>query len=161
MYLNKQTISVQGFNPLGPKALTHFIPAHIFLHKHFLVSEMLKRSRGRYTDEQVMRCAKMSGAFGKEVDRLFSTAGLVEAVGTAHKTERSRKYISDISKFVKEYRKDALHDYLGGRCHQKFSNFKISNNIVNPRAMARQIVNLCKERDLWRLITEREMIGND
>ena len=37
---------------------------------------MLKHSRGRYTDEQVARCSQMGGAFGREIDRLFTLAGL-------------------------------------------------------------------------------------
>ena len=37
---------------------------------------MLKKSGGRYTATQVARCAQMSGAFGKEMQRILCASGI-------------------------------------------------------------------------------------
>ena len=40
---------------------------------------MLKSSGGQYTDTQIDRCAEMSGAFGKEMGRILTSAGVAQA----------------------------------------------------------------------------------
>ena len=118
---------------------------------------MLKRSRGRYTDEQVIRCAKMSGAFGKQIDRLFTSTGLADVATPGRHTGRSEKYKQDIAKFVQEYKQDALHDYLPVREHQGFKSFQATYRVRNARAMGRKLYEDSKRLDLWKRIQDREM----
>ena len=118
---------------------------------------MLKRSRGRYTDEQVLRCAKMSGAFGKQIGRLFSATGLADVDLIGRHKPRSGRYQDDIANIVKEYRQDALHDYAPPRKHQSFKYFHTSSKVLNQRALGRKLNEECKKIDLWKRIRDREM----
>ena len=113
----------------------------------FSLSEMLKRPRGNYTDEQVARCAELSGSFGKEVDRLFSEAGLGNFCSPDHASSHSKRYREDVATFVKEFHRDGLFEYLPGRYHKGFKKFKYSRQIREPQTMAHLMMRLAEDMD--------------
>ena len=43
---------------------------------YYFALEILLRSRGQYTPQQLKRCAQMSGTFGKEIDNILSDSGI-------------------------------------------------------------------------------------
>ena len=86
---------------------------------------MMKRSRGRYTEKEVQRCAEMGGAFGKDLDRLLTSAGVVTFDDSFSRSDsQKRRQIEDIKEFVRDYRSDNLFGNVPGRFHEGLSNFK-------------------------------------
>ena len=53
---------------------------------------MLKHFRGRDTDAQLLRCATMGGAFGKDIDRLFTEVGLTDTASHGSKKRTRFSY---------------------------------------------------------------------
>ena len=117
-----------------------------------ILSEMLKRSRGRYTPKQVERCAQLGGAFGKEIDRLFTNSGIGDFMTRDTKVHKI-PYEEDVQHFVREFQDDALLDYLPGREHKGFENFLYSTKILSPQTLGRKLHALSKTLDKWRRIT--------
>ena len=64
-----------------------------------IVKEMLKHSRGRYTDKQILRTSKIVGQTGKRLDEIMA-----QSVASNHLSggqHRKEKPNSDVLKFVK------------------------------------------------------------
>ena len=111
---------------------------------------MLKNARGNYTDREIGRCAQMSGPFGKQLDNMFTSAGIVDM--RSHPTKkRSNAYLADIKRFVQEYQAEALCDYIPGRNHDGFEEYQQTNRIKSPTALGRNLfaksqhLDMCKK----------------
>ena len=76
---------------------------------------------GRYTAEQVARCAEMSGPFGKAFEQLFLSSGIGQFASSHSNNSPCIK--SDIVTFVEEYREDALFSFIPGRHHKGYDTF--------------------------------------
>ncbi|XP_078141846.1 uncharacterized protein LOC144539769 [Centroberyx gerrardi] len=115
------------------------------------VKEMAHRSRGMYTDRQIQRCAETSGAFGKDLDRIFAVAGVGNSVSPQFSSGSAHKRIqADVAQFVSEYGKDGLFAFLPGRSHQGFDEFTYPRNIRDPQRMGELMKSFAKDMDLWR-----------
>ncbi|KAL7381000.1 hypothetical protein ABVT39_026866 [Epinephelus coioides] len=113
-------------------------------------SEMMKRSYGRYTDQETQRCAEMGEAFGKELDRVLTNAGVASLEQSWSIRDRSKKrQIADIRKFVREFNSDGLFDKVLGRFHDGLEKFSYSTKIKNPKRMGRKMRELALEIDDW------------
>lgn len=113
-----------------------------------LISEMMKRSRGQYTDKQVMRCSQLGGEFGREFHRLVS-----ENMGMGHEgigKKSSNIYQKDVVACVKELQPDALFDYCPPREHKAFPGFVRSSQIKDPQKLGRHLNRLSEDLDFWR-----------
>ncbi|XP_038047575.1 uncharacterized protein LOC119721568 [Patiria miniata] len=122
-----------------------------FLNNEF--KDMLLRSRGRYTPKQVQRCAQMSGAFGKQIDRLITDGGLGDLVqGNGSKTRHANK--KDVLDFVKEFQKDLLFVYHPGRYHRGFEEYAYSTGIKSPDLLGRKLRKTAEVMDMWKNITD-------
>ncbi|CAH1242413.1 Hypp6676 [Branchiostoma lanceolatum] len=117
-----------------------------FLNNDF--KEMLKHSRGQYTDKQVQRVSEMSGSFGRLLDRLFPQAG-PGSMTYGSTFSHDGRYAADIAKFVKEFKGDGLFEYLPGRSHGGFDNFHYKTGIQNVEKMGAKIRKLAQDMDLW------------
>lgn len=120
-----------------------------------LFSEMLKSSRGVYTDKQVSRASKMCGAFGKEVQRLFH-ASLGDGLEYQTTRKQPARYGKDILALVNDLQKEALFDYLPPREHSGFQQFVHTNKIKSPLKMGRRIHELNVDMDFWNRRTNRK-----
>ena len=115
---------------------------------------MAKRSRGNYTERQVNRCALMSGAFGREIDRLFGEAGLGDGNCDIYQ-KRLKSNVKDITKFVNEFAKDALLDYLPPRAHRGIGELDMASQIHRPRELGMKLRELSVAMDLWETLPQR------
>ena len=112
---------------------------------------MVLRSRGRYTPKQVQCCAQMSGAFGKQIDRLITKGGLGDLVqGTS--SSRPDTNLKDIADFANEFRKDALFTYHPGRYHRGFEEYVHTASIKSPDLLGRKLQQNAQVMDLWKKI---------
>ncbi|XP_035687479.1 uncharacterized protein LOC118423433 [Branchiostoma floridae] len=118
-----------------------------FLNNDF--KDMLKHSRGQYTDTQVQRCAEMSGPFGRELDRVFTAAGLGSYITHASTFSHDGRYQADIDRFVSDFKGDGLFAYLPGRQHTGFEDYTYNSRIRQPEKMGGKLRQLAKEMDLW------------
>ena len=120
----------------------------------FLFVEILKHSRGRYTDDQVQRAGKMAGPLTRELDKVFA-----HNIGECHTQTSSRKdpdYTQDIQKFIATYRKKKLFDYIPGREHSAFPKFKFQPTIDNPKKLKAKIKEIMKNMDSARNVQLRQ-----
>jgi hypothetical protein len=63
------------------------------------VLEMMKHSHGCYTERTVRLCAAMSGAFSRELERVFCEGSLAEA--SPHEYDRAPSVLAeDVQHFV-------------------------------------------------------------
>ena len=120
----------------------------------FCFPEMLKHSRGRYTEDQVARCAQMGGAFGQQIDRLFTLAGLGQ-FDTREVRARPNWYHEDIRTFCDEYQESALLDYLPGRQPEGFETFTFNRHIKQPWKMGQKLKTLSQKMDTRKEIRRR------
>ena len=79
---------------------------------------MLKRSNGRYMEKQTKRCAQMTGAHGKLIDKI-----LMEASMSDYSYKNHDGYRSGADKFVEEYMDDGLFEYVPGGFNKHFKEF--------------------------------------
>ena len=115
----------------------------------FLPVEMLKHSRGNYTPNQLQRCSRMGGAFGKEMQRVFQEAMCLGDTFLAKRSHTAR-YYNDLKTFVNEFASEALVDYVPPRSHRAFPNFVLDTGIKSPRKLGRHIRALNDDLDFWR-----------
>ncbi|XP_066264517.1 uncharacterized protein [Branchiostoma lanceolatum] len=123
-----------------------------FLNNDF--KEMLKHARGRYTDTQVARCAEMGGPFGQELDRIFTRAGLGSFITHTVTTSHDGRFQADIATFVEDFKEDGLFEYLPGRHHTGFEDFKYGTRLKHPQKMGSKMRQLAMEMDLWNEIAQ-------
>ena len=116
---------------------------------------MLKHSRGHYTDQQVARCAQMGGAFGRQVDRLFTLAGLGQ-YDSRDVYKRPNWYKEDIRAFTEEYQEYALTDYLPGRQPAGFKDFVFDISIKSPRQLAQKVLQFSTDMDTRQALRRRQ-----
>ena len=112
---------------------------------------MLKKSGGSLTEKHVDRCSKLSGAFGREIDRLFTDAGLgrLPAYDSPHKLPPA--YRTDVQKFVSELKPLKVCEYVNSsRHHRGFENFQATVNITCPYMFGQKMKHLAKDLDQWR-----------
>jgi hypothetical protein len=114
------------------------------------IAELLKRCHGRYTDKQTERCSKITGSFGKDLDRVFNQVmfGLDREHTTRKKTST---YFRDINKFVTMYKADAPFSYCPPREHSAFSQFTdITSKIKHPGKLGQRLFAIGEEFDFWK-----------
>ena len=99
---------------------------------------MLLRSCGRYTDLQLQRCARLSGAFGKQTDWFLTEGGLGDLVPSKNTAKKSACN-KDVLDFVKEFQKDALFDYHPGRQHCGFEVYINDSCLRSPNLLGRKL----------------------
>ena len=112
------------------------------------ISEMLKRSRGRYTPDQIRQVAIMSGAFGSSVQR-----GVEKALGMLPPCSRQHhntKYRSDVHKFSKLMKTRQLFEYVADRSAGHFQQFNHTKAINEPAKLGHRICELSTKLDFWR-----------
>ena len=115
-----------------------------------LISEMLKRANGNYTEKQILRCTQMSGTFGRQLDRVFTKSGL-GAMETRRDKVREKAFQKDLSLFVEECGRRNLCCYKPGRrAHKGFADIGVDAHITNPIAMGQKMVYLSTRMDNWR-----------
>ena len=110
---------------------------------------MIKAAKGNTTPKHVLRCGQMSGAYGKQIDELFTTSGLGDMLPSNRKA-RQHEYASDIRSFVKEFYSDALCDYVPGRQHGAFPEFENSTALPRPEVLGRKLRALSEKMDHFR-----------
>ena len=115
---------------------------------------MLKKSRGRYTDQQIERVGIMSGAFGKEVRGTIEDIMGLPRHGTRRKTPT--EYRTDVHKFSTLTKNARLFDYVAKRGDPNFPNYTHQVRITNPLNLAKQIQKLSKSMDFYR---ERSLLS--
>ena len=76
------------------------------LNKNF--KEMLKRSRGTYTNAQVQRCCQLCGAFGRYLDDIFMTSVTATDQRPKKPCHQSTKYDTDVQQFLEGYKDECL-----------------------------------------------------
>jgi hypothetical protein len=102
------------------------------------IAELLKRCHGRYTDKQTERCSKITGSFGKDLDRVFNQVmfGLDREHTPRKKTST---YFRDINK------------YCPPREHSAFSQFTdITSKIKHPGKLGQRLFAIGEEFDFWK-----------
>lgn len=110
---------------------------------------MVRNSRGNYTDKNILRCARISGPFGRTLYKLFTQAGLVD-MAALDARKASPQYSRDIQRFIQDYQEFALYDYLPGRQHDSFPEFVHSTAITAPWKLEKKLRKLCHRMDQWR-----------
>ena len=111
---------------------------------------MIKHSKGRYTDTQIDRCAKLSGPFGDRMKALFNQAiGREEGRNGAECFHEM--YDTEIKEFVAEFYEDKLVKYVKGR---KLPRLDIpqkheSSVVKNPYMLGKYISMRCNAIDRW------------
>ncbi|XP_030852129.1 uncharacterized protein LOC100893251 [Strongylocentrotus purpuratus] len=118
-------------------------------HVNMDYKEMLLTSRGRFTEEQVKRCAEMSGPFGSSLDAMLTNANVVD-MGAKYQKQRRNVYEDDIVRFVEEYEQDALFDYLPGREHSAFQGFVHDGKVHDPKKLGKKLKQLSNNLDMWK-----------
>ncbi|XP_071490821.1 uncharacterized protein [Diadema antillarum] len=113
---------------------------------------MVKSSGGSTTPQQLSRCAQMSGPFGKDLDALFTGAGIVDMEDST-RGKRTDLYDADIRRFTEEYQADALLDYIPGREHSGFGAFEGRCMMQNPKKLGEKLQSLSVKLDMWKNIT--------
>ena len=111
---------------------------------------MLKRSRGNLTHKQILRCAQMSGAFGRQLDRIVTTSCLGDMLTSVY-TAPEKPYVRDIPLVVEEYGRRKLCAYKPQRTpHRGFVGLTNSGKIYKPISMGKKIRDLAQRMDDWR-----------
>lgn len=122
---------------------------------HSFLSEILKRSRGVYTAKQTNRSAKMAGAFGQHLDRVF----IAEMAGKERVLHQSRKegqlYMDDVRSFVDQYRGDGLFTYTEGRQHDSFPDLTGVTTVKSPEKLRARLEDHSRRMDFQRGILPR------
>ena len=92
----------------------------------------------------------MGGAFGKDLDRLLTSAGVVTFDDSFSRSDsQKRRQIEDIKEFVRDYRSDNLFGNVPGRFHEGLSNFRYESKLKKPDRMGRKMRMLAEARDRW------------
>ena len=118
---------------------------------------MLKQSRGNITPQQVLRCAQLSGPYGRQMDQLFTQSGLGD-MDTRDCRQQIPEYKSDIDRFVAEYACDRLCSYRPGRTHLGLRNFNYQRKLKkSPVKLGVHLKHLAENLDNFR----RLAIQND
>ena len=79
----------------------------------------------------------MGGAFGREIDRLFTLAGLGQFDSRDLHT-RPNWYEEDISVFTEEYKEYALLEYLPGRQPDGFRDYVFEPSVSSPKKLGQK-----------------------
>ena len=110
--------------------------------------EMLKHSRGRYTDAQVKRCSQLSGEYGKLFHSTFA-----QSIGKGHPLTHKKSnspYKKDLEVFVEDFQGDALFDYLPVREHKAFPEFVWTQKIKDPVKLGKKLKAHSQTLDFWK-----------
>ena len=116
------------------------------------ITEMLKAARGNLNQAHFIRCARMSGAFGQHMDKIFTSPGLGKL------NTRCRCRGTNVVNFVNDFYDDSLLDYVPGRRHSACPTFVQQRGIVDAPALGRQLKNLAHAMNRWRRLVS---IRND
>ena len=140
------------------KLIVHFIDILLIWRFYIFVTEMLKHSGGNYTPQQVDRCAQMSGAFGKTLDKLVTISGLGE-MARHYDGQVRRHYMDDIPRFLQEYTPYGLCSYVTNRFHDGFAGFRHSKTIREPASLGFKLNVLSSRLDRWARIAQYHWTG--
>ena len=119
---------------------------------------MLKHSGGNYTPQQVDRCAQMSCAFGKTLDKLVTISGLGE-MARHNDGQVRRHYMDDIPRFLQEYTPYGLCSYVPNRFHVGFAGFRHSKTTRDPGSLGYKLNVLSSRLDRWACIAQYHWTG--
>ncbi|XP_030839935.1 uncharacterized protein LOC100893656 [Strongylocentrotus purpuratus] len=108
--------------------------------------EMLETAGGRFTEDQMKMCAKMSGQFESSLDAMLTNANV--HMGVKHQKERRNGYEDEIVRFVEEYEQDALFDYIPGREHPAHQQFEHRSKVHYPKRLGQKLKQLSNNLDL-------------
>ena len=101
---------------------------------------MLKRAKGNYTPKQILRCAQISGAFGRQLDRIFTRSGL-GSMDTKRDKVRDKAFQRDLPLFVEVYTGGHLCRYTQARRpHKGFTAIEVDPHITNSIGMGQKMV---------------------
>lgn len=139
-----------------PLFCTFYLYICTILHTHvwvFYFPEMMKHSRGQYSDLQIDRCSHIAGSFGKEMDRLMSCAGFgnIGPADARRSSHSSPAYCRDVQKFVEEYIADGLFSYAPGRTFKGFKDFipQRHSRVKAPFRLGLKLHELAADMDYW------------
>ena len=124
---------------------------------------MLKSSGGNMTPKQVLCCAQLSGAFGRQLDKVFTKSGLgeMDTRDCRQRMIRIPAYKADLGRFVKEFAADDLCGYKPGRRNKVFRGFskdrKFSRSAVK---LGSHLKHLSKTLDDFRALALQDPVQN-
>jgi hypothetical protein len=109
------------------------------------VSEMLKNSKGNYTDEHVQRCSQVCGDMSSKIDRIchYDIGGIYQIA----KKDEKHTNTELVQKFVKVYSRDKLFDLIPGRQHDAFAKFKYCVGIPRPAHFKARLLKYSRKMD--------------
>lgn len=92
----------------------------------------------------------MGGAFGKDLDNVLTSVGVVSFGDTwSRRSNVKKRQREDVGRFAKEYRSDRLFTCVPGRYHRGLNNLKYNTNIRNPKKMGKKMRQLAQDMDKW------------
>ena len=97
----------------------------------------------------------MSGAFGKEMAKVMTSAQLGHYSTTTRASAMSANVVKDVSTFVEEFADDGLFEHRPGRSHHGFEAFTYIQGIKNPIKMGEKMKFFCADIDNWDEIQRR------
>ena len=95
----------------------------------------------------------MSGAFGRELDRLLTEASIGDLVG-AKSFPKLGRYKDDVADFVKEFKRGGLMEYLPGRHHIYFKDFSLQTYVKSPEKLGQKFRKYAENMDMWKNIMQ-------
>lgn len=108
----------------------------------------VKKSRGVYTESQIERCSKMSGPFGKTIDRLVTESGFAATEAEATRRPKRENYRRDIAVVAEHFIGDKLFDYVPGRSHKAFDSTHCFT-MKSAFKLGQHLQKLSQNRDYW------------
>ena len=78
---------------------------------------MIHTRRGRYTDKEIDRCAKMCGGFGKDIQNVYEAAvyGVNPNKSQYHHRSGGEAFKQQVQKFIEAYKSEDLMKYHPNR----------------------------------------------
>ena len=110
----------------------------------------MKRSRGRYTEKEVQRCAEMGGSFGKDIDKILNHAGVLSFTeSSSSRAGFKKRQQEDIMAFVNQFNADKLFSFVPNRSHVGLEAFQYINKIKQPLKLGKKLRVLSEVLDDW------------
>ena len=117
---------------------------------------MLKQSGGNVTPKQVLRCAQMSGPYGRQLDAIFTQSGLGD-MDVRDCRQRIPAYKADVARFLQEYQNDNLCSYQPGRMHRGMRDFNYPRKLrKSPLKLGIHLKQLARNMDNFRALAIRQ-----
>ena len=125
------------------------------MHLFVLNTEMIKRSRGRYTDKQIKRCSQLGGAFGKEVDKIFQKS-ITEQQATGVGPKQANKTSNeDLEEFFDLYGPEGLFRYQPDRNPRHLPQTTPIGELKHPFLLGQFLLKASTNMEAWQTIRDR------